>query len=362
MINLAIFHSDLHIGGQQRALVDLLKALDASQYKITLFVMQSGALNAEIPEHVELVLLKPGRLIHFLPFQLAKRTTILPKGREADSYDIAIDYSSYWNECAVGVSQCRARKKVVWIHSDLAAKYQHEWRYRLSFWLAKAKFKQYDTAVCVSTGAASGYARLVKPEGQSIHAIPNVIDREMLLQKSQEIPAFYVDQSKVNFVFLGRLARVKRINLIIESFLQVRAQRNDVELFIIGDGPERNKLEQLASRSLATEAIHFTGNIKNPYPYVRQMDCLLLMSAYEGQSIVVQEARSLGLNVIASKHLAQYNELIEGDDDVVKAMLSSAKKDAKIQPDMMNTDQYIHLIDDLFHDLIQRTARQDEKD
>lgn len=326
MIKLAFFHSDLMIGGQQKGLVDLLSALDSSKFSITLFIFVDGPLREQIPAHIKVELIKAPKLFHFFPFGLAKRLLKLKPVVNSGQFDIAIDFSSFFVECAVGVSQCDAKAKIVWIHTDVEMMLKYSARYRISWLLTSSKFQQYHYSISVSRGAVDAFQKMTGfPKNRSF-VIPNIVDYQDIAKKAKVEVSSILDESKVNFVFLGRLAEPKRVDSIIEHFANATKARNNIHLFIIGDGPLRHRLEKQVDSAGQTANITFLGSLVNPYPVLARMDCLIFLSDYEGQGIVVQEAKSLGLSLIVGKNLEKYNEDVEGVENVYDAILATEKK------------------------------------
>ncbi len=109
------------------------------------------------------------------------------------------------------------------------------------------------------------------------------------------------------FVFMGRLVDWKAVDLLLRAFAQARRQA-PMALSILGDGPERARLEQLAGQlGLGTAddgagSIRFAGWLPQAECAKRlvEADCLVLSSVLECGGAVVLEAMSLGKPVIAT--------------------------------------------------------------
>ena len=71
-------------------------------------------------------------------------------------------------------------------------------------------------------------------------------------------------------------------------------------LYIIGDGMLRTRLRRLCDRLGLSDRVIFTGNLSNPFAIMRRCDCFVFPSRYEGQGLVVLEARILGLPILVS--------------------------------------------------------------
>ena len=109
----------------------------------------------------------------------------------------------------------------------------------------------------------------------------------------------YSLEGKHVFIFVGRLVGLKNVGKIIQAFASAGIE--DSKLVIIGDGPEREKLENEASRSEAD--IIFTGRLEGNalYAWYCIADCLVLASEKEPFGAVVNEMLVGGGKCIVSE-------------------------------------------------------------
>jgi len=136
-----------------------------------------------------------------------------------------------------------------------------------------------------------------------------------------------VDNEDNNFIFLtvGRLVAVKNIGLQIEAMSEVAKKCPNVELWIVGDGPERKKLELKIKNLKLQNYIKLLGWQNNPEEFYSQADAFLLTSDYEGWGMVIIEAASYGLPVIMTD-VGCAGELIkDGESGIVVPINDQAK-------------------------------------
>lgn len=326
---IAIFQEDLGIGGIQRSLIGFLNQLDEKKYEVDLYLFKKGPFKELLPSFVNVIQFKNPflRVEKDLPYSIWKyflHFSVLKK-----EYDYAIDYNGYSHSCSACIRRVKSKRKIIWIHNDLAIKYQNESKYRIIFHFSKTKFKEYNTFVFVSNGAKEGFEKLVSPVS-SYKIIPNYLDTNAILSQSLEDVSFDVDEEKHNFVFLGRLCYQKGVDLLLPEIKKLINERRDFHLYLIGDGPERKMLEEQTKALGISNYITFLGAKANPYPYLSKMNTFVCTSRYEGQGMVLLEAKCLGLDVIMSKHLEKYCEGIEGTTNLVDAMVHAKKKEKKI--------------------------------
>lgn len=130
-----------------------------------------------------------------------------------------------------------------------------------------------------------------KPE--RLRVIYNAVDTVNEMPQIN-IPSF----SGHTVITIARLIKWKCIDRII----QVISSLSDVRLVIVGDGEERNFLEQFALELKINSRIIFTGQIPSyeVRQYLRASDIFVLNSTYEGLPHIVLEAMSSGIPVIAT--------------------------------------------------------------
>jgi glycosyltransferase involved in cell wall biosynthesis len=118
-------------------------------------------------------------------------------------------------------------------------------------------------------------------------------------------------------LYVGRLVREKRVDILIQSLRQLSQTRSDVGLVIVGDGPERKRLMRLAE---GMPHIYFAGfqdqcDLPNYYGVT---DLLVLPSEQDSWGLVVNEAMASGLPVVATQKVgAAHDLIIDGENGYV---------------------------------------------
>lgn len=334
MKRIAIFQSDLRVGGIQKALVNILNELDYSRCVVDVYLFDRECF-FELPRHENLTIrfLPPmPSFVRLLYFGLALAVTgDVTGGRE---YDVAVDFNSYRQECSVGAVKANAKKRVMWVHNDVEIKLANEPKYRILWHFFKGKFKRFDAFAAVSPGIIEGFRRRAGVGDKPIAAIPNHIDTGEIFRKAKLPVDFTVDESVLNLCSVGRICHQKGYDLLMPELARLRDAGKPFHFYLIGDGPDRQALEgQIASLGL-TDHVTLLGNQANPFPYMDKMDGFVLTSRYEGQGMVIWEAKALGLPLYISKNLEAYNPGIRGYDDIGAALLAAEKPAEKPYDDL----------------------------
>ncbi len=100
-------------------------------------------------------------------------------------------------------------------------------------------------------------------------------------------------------LFAGRLVHEKGADVLLSSLALLK--RSDYLCLIAGDGPERDKLEAMASSLGLMDRICFLGTRSDMLTLLRQVDFLVLPSRYEGLPLVILEAMAVGCPIVATK-------------------------------------------------------------
>ena len=335
MKRIAFFQNDLGVGGIQKSIVNLLRNLDYSRFQVDLYLSEKTEFwTHDFPQELNIRYLKPiPRAYSFLPFDLAKKHVRydFPAGVE---YDLAVDFNSYQCSCAVGALTVPAKKRVMWIHNDVRIKLQNEWKYRVLWHFFKGKFKYYDGFVPVSKALEEPFRAMSGVEDKPFTVIQNYIDvGEIHRKMAEDCPDLELDENCMNFVALGRLCHQKGYDLMLDTFAEASKRREDLRLYIIGDGPDRVALEEQRERLGLTDKVTFLGNQPNPFRYMARMDAFLSTSRYEGQPLNIMEAMAVGLPLYCSKNLEKYTEGLQGVEDL-PAALAAARKTEKHPDDL----------------------------
>jgi len=101
-------------------------------------------------------------------------------------------------------------------------------------------------------------------------------------------------------IFVGRLAREKNVGFLLEALQHVRATMDNVHLVLVGDGPDRPRLERLAREMGIGQWVHFTGTYSREQVVqaLHGADLFVIASTTETQGLATLEAMAAGLPVV----------------------------------------------------------------
>lgn len=165
-----------------------------------------------------------------------------------------------------------------------------------------------DGLVCLSEEAVTLYrARfgVTKPIGISPILHKESIFREAMIQATplaQEIVEKHWLLGKRVLLFVGRLAPEKRVDRLLHAFCYLQNLLTDVCLVLVGDGPQREYLQDLAGELGVAERVIFAGRVEGYplYAWYRLGGVFALASEFEPFGAVVNEALLAGMPVVCS--------------------------------------------------------------
>jgi len=132
-----------------------------------------------------------------------------------------------------------------------------------------------------------------------VRVIPTGIDTELLERAPRPVPCPW-PEGRRRVLTVSRLGKEKSLDVAMKAFAQV-AEALDAHWVVVGEGPERENLEDLARRLGVAERVTFVGVV--PYEavggYYRAAEAFLFASETETQGLVLWEAQAMGVPVVA---------------------------------------------------------------
>lgn len=168
---------------------------------------------------------------------------------------------------------------------------------------------------CGNLGAQYFQKYGARPE--QIFFVPNEPDYSLIEHISQsslsQIAAeFGLSANRRRIIYSGRLANIKRVDLLIDAFVSVADKLNEWDLLIAGSGPLETELKNRIPERLKARVI-WTGFVKSSEKMAalyKLSDVLVLPSDYEPWALVINEAVCAGLAIVSSDVVGAAAELV----------------------------------------------------
>ena len=188
------------------------------------------------------------------------------------------------------------------------------WKSGWQLWLDRKLVRRTAALVGNSESVSDFYFQQGVP-AEKVVTIPNGIDVPTIdrTQRAGVLRELGLPTDARIVACIGRLAKQKRIDVLVWGMQLLRQLSPNVFHLIIGDGPERARLERLAEHFTCHDVTRFLGHRNDVSRLMSCIDVLWLASDFEGQSNSVMEAMAAGLPVIASDIPANRELITNGE-------------------------------------------------
>ena len=155
-------------------------------------------------------------------------------------------------------------------------------------------FRAADAVICVSDAERHLVIKDFPGVAEKVGTIPNGTDPKLLLPREDSVMP-----PEPVVLTVGRLERYKNVDLIIDAF---RALPYSAILVVVGDGPDRSRLEQHAEAGAPGWPVHFTGRISDSMldRLFAQAKVVTSASDHEAFGLSLAEGLASGARVVAS--------------------------------------------------------------
>ena len=213
-------------------------------------------------------------------------------------------YARFWT-ALLGNAPLEGARKSVYLHNDM----YNEWQNRFEYLEANFRlYKNFESLISVTESVAEEnvvqLADRFDLDPLSFTFCNNLVNPTETLQMADEPLdadiAGWISQGDTLFVTLGRLSPEKGHAKLIRAFSEITTEQPGAKLIILGDGPLHSSLQELITRLDLDGCVLLAGRRLNPFAILKNADCFVFSSDYEGQGLVVLEALILDRPVIST--------------------------------------------------------------
>ena len=225
-------------------------------------------------------------------------------------YESVVAYQE--SETTEFASYIKAKNKVAWIHTDFE-------KFRISYpsFSSKVMYQTFDKIACVTESSVKSVIDHLGRTDKDVFLIRNMLPVSRICMRALEVsPEMAKKRKKFVFVSVGRLSPEKAFERIPQIAKIMLDEGIDFDWQIIGDGITAQHIKDEIVRVGVSDCVHMLGTKMNPYPYIKEADCLVITSRYEAQPMVANEALILGTPVISTE-FASVNEVITEKTGIV---------------------------------------------
>lgn len=323
--------TSLTLGGAERVLVDIANQL-CEEYEITIFTIYAkGELEKQLSSKVTLKSLYSVSFSELSNFQ--KRVSVplkvllfqnrIYQKKIKDNYDVEIAFLE-GPITRIFSTKNEKTKKIVWVHNDISAVFGKGIKAKLKRAIDKKIYEKYQTIIFVSKDNLEKFEEIYPLKNEK-EVIYNYINSETIIQKANDKMDIVFDKEKCNIVTVARLVNQKAIDRLINIHSKLIQEGIKHTIYVIGDGPEKSKLQEMIKEKAVEDSFILLGKKENPYPYIKEADCFVLLSYYEGYPMVLLEAQILGKYIVitdtaARETLQNYKDckIVENNEEEIK--------------------------------------------
>ena len=338
--------------GAEKALLELLKRFPKEQYEISLYVLlDQGELILQVPSHVKVlnreysdasVLSREGKKVlnkkiwkrlwihgavfRNFPFLIRNTVAMIKKGKISpdkllwrvmsdsgqvirEHYDMAIAYleggATYYVHDHVN-----ADRKFTFLHVDYGfAGYTRE--------LDKNCYPDFERIFTVSDEVKKSFVKAYPECSKDTYVVHNLIDQKEIRRKA-ELPGGFEDSyDGKRILTVGRLTAQKAYEISIDAMKILKDHGIKARWYVLGEGELRGKLQSQIDRLGLQKDFLLLGAKSNPYPYYKQCDLYVHATRFEGKSIAIQEAQTLGCTILVSDSSGNREQVIQDEDGMM---------------------------------------------
>ena len=279
----------LDYGGIEKSLINLLKNFNYDKYKVTLVLeKKEGVFLSDVPKNVIIKEYKISKNKN--PF-IRKISNLINRIKfiinNFHRYNASICYATYSKPCGF-VARCASLKSIIYVHSNYYQVFDRD-KTKLKNYFNELKINRFKKVIFVSNESKNDVCNIIHSIENKSVTINNLIDVKEMLELSKKRINEKKGKNKI-VLFVGRLDESsKRVSIILEAAKKIKETNKKIIFWIIGSGPDEKKYKSFVKKNKLDNVI-FCGPKKNPYPYFRLCDCVILTSRYEGFPVVYNEA------------------------------------------------------------------------
>lgn len=298
---------NLNGGGAEKVLLKVLEKINLGKFEVDLFLIKKEGIYVKYFEEnfkdkINLITpydeLSKNKILAYFQRKLIHKQVrkslkepINFRKFIRNKYDTIISFLEGMS--TIYLSEIECDNKIAWVHIDLE-------KHRLmSIEEEKKIYSKYNKIICVSNQAKTSFINLYPEYKEKVEVIYNPIDSKEILEKSnEEIEEFR--NKNFTFISVGRLVKQKGFDILLKAHKLLLEEGVLHNIVILGEGSERESLENCIRKNELENSIKLLGFKANPYPYIKNADAYVLSSRYEGYPLVLCEALVLNKKIVST--------------------------------------------------------------
>lgn len=343
MKRILIINNNMHLGGVQKSLVNLLHEIHERDIEITLLLFYPGGeLMRDLPKDVKVI--TPCRALRVWGMTKYDVNPNAKEGRDLSTasarctrafwagmtrlagrkkafrmasifqkrlagYDAVISFlhsgpdRMFYGGCNEFALSCTdAKKKITFLHCDFE-------QIQGNTETNRALYRQFEVIAACSGGCRDAFLRCMPELSDKVTVVPNCQDYEEIRQLA-DAKEVSLAEDCINLLTVARFGKEKGILRGIRAIGALGTDRERIQYHIIGSGAEYEAAKELIAKLHLEKTVHLLGEMRNPYGYMKAADLLFIPSVSEAAPMVIGEAASLGTPVLTTE-TSSAREMVE---------------------------------------------------
>ncbi len=321
--------------GAETALLELLRRLDPQRNEISLFVLTGqGEMVSDLPPYVHLLntrydpasvlssggkrkllfgtlgcLMRRGvglrlsgyllenlahmlKTRHFAADKLVWRVWSDAAPEDSKEYDLAVAFLEGGATYYVA-DHVKAAQKAAFVHVDYGmAGYSRR--------LDRDCYQAFQRIFAVSDETKQGFLKVYPELTDRTQVFHNLINQTLIREKALAGGGFADEYRGFRILTVGRLTQQKALEVSIAAMALLKKRGREARWYVLGEGDQREKLQRQIHLLGLEKDFVLLGAVDNPYPYFAQTDLYVHATRFEGKSVAIQEAQTLGCAILVS--------------------------------------------------------------
>lgn len=332
------------IGGSEKALIEMLKAIDTNNYEVTVlsltdapekpytderitiiygneeYLKACAPLRYSITSHEysateKLTKLYASFYTRFHKGDFSSKLWDLYKGKIQTlptTYDIAIGYGVGAATYFV-IDKVNAKAKIAWLNTSLA-----DAHFDLDY--CRKYYEHYDAVVADSVSGVKRFTDLYNNFKKSVYAIRNLLDFNELRARGEEGHGFTDKFDGTRILSVGRLTEAKAFHLAVDAAKILKDKGYKFRWYIVGFGSLESQLRAQIEANNLNGIFVLLGAQSNPYPFFKECDIYVQTSIFEGSCITIEEAMAFFKPIVTTDFPAAYEKIVDGENGLITKM------------------------------------------
>jgi len=235
--------------------------------------------------------------------------------KDLGEYDIAISFSNnlncnslYFGANKFVLEKVKSTKKMTWVHVDYE-------KMKIDNKVSREAYKKFDKIITVSNAVKEVFLKYNNTLNDKCTVVYNCLDIEELVNLSEEEDKALNNTNSI--VCVGRLDENKNQIELVKLAEDLKKHGLNFKIYLIGDGTEREKIENEIKRLNVKDNIEILGWTNNPYTYMKKAKILVSVSLTESFGLAIAEALALNTPVVTQYFPAAEEIINNGNNGII---------------------------------------------